>query len=157
MGAALTAIVNPAFLKTQKWQDQQWCANREGVHPDILEFEKRMIRRMSKLGVPMFASEVMRTPERQNDLYALGNSRAKGGQSPHQYGCAIDLVHSVKWWTLSQMEWRIVGHVGQEIVTQAGLAIVSLAWGGSWDFYDPAHWQINDWKMVKDQYPWPTK
>lgn len=147
-------MANKPFLASRKYQEQQSRADRQGVHPDILEFEKRMVRRMGKLDVPIFASEVMRTAERQNDLYALGNSKAKGGQSPHQYGCAIDLVHSVHGWNLDRKAWELIGHVGQEIIAQAGLAIVSFAWGGDWKFYDPAHWQVEDWKMVKDNYPW---
>lgn len=150
-------MANKPFLASRKYQEQQFRANRTGVHPDILEFEKRFIRRMAKLDVPMFASEVMRDAERQNDLYALGNSKAKGGQSPHQYGCAIDLVHSVHGWNLDRKAWELIGHVGQEIVQMAGLQIVSLAWGGDWQFYDPAHWQIDGWKQVKDRYPWPDR
>lgn len=142
------------FLNSQRWQEQQWRANREGAHPDILEFEKVFIRRMTKLGVPMFASEVRRTAQRQNDLHALGNSKAKAGQSPHQYGCAIDLVHSVKGWALDKTQWKLVGHVGKEVAKQRGLR---LEWGGDWNFYDPAHWQVATWKTDKEQYPWPKK
>lgn len=150
-------MVDRPFLKSQRWQEQQWRADRLGAHPDILEFERVFIRRMSKLGVPMFASEVIRSWKRQEELYALGNSRARGGLSAHQHGCAIDLVHSVKGWNLDKKAWELIGHVGKEVAKQKGLAIVSLAWGGDWSFYDPAHWQIDGWQMVKGQYPWPTK
>ncbi|SEQ49391.1 D-alanyl-D-alanine carboxypeptidase [Devosia sp. YR412] len=150
-------MADKPFLASSRYQEQQWRANRTGAHPDILEFEKRFIRRMAKLDVPMFASEVIRSSQRQEDLYALGHSKARAGQSPHGYGCAVDLVHSVHGWNLDRKAWEVIGHVGQEIVTQAGLAIVSLAWGGDWKFYDPAHWEIADWRMVKDDYPWPER
>lgn len=45
-GAALRAIRNEAFLASEKWQAQQWRANREGAHPKILEFEDAFIKRM---------------------------------------------------------------------------------------------------------------
>lgn len=152
---ALAGIVNREFLASQRYQEQQWRALEKGAHPDILEFKRVFIRRMAKLGVPMFASEVVRSPERQNDLYALGNSRAKGGQSPHQFGCAVDIVHSVKGWSMEPKAWALIGHVGKELITQKGLQVESLAWGGDWGFYDPAHWQIADWKADKVLYPWP--
>jgi len=148
-------MADKPFLASQRWQEQQWRANREGAHPDIIEFERVFIKRMSKLGVPMFAHEMVRTAERQDDLYALGNSRAKAGQSAHQYGCAVDIVHSTKAWGLSEKEWLLVGHVGKELITQKGLAIASLAWGGDWSFYDPAHWEIIDWRTEKEKFPWP--
>lgn len=153
---ALRAMKYPAFLQSQKWQSQQWRAKREGAHPDILEFEKVLIRRMAGLGVPMFAHEVIRTPERQDELYALGNSRAKGGSSAHQFGMAADIVHSVKAWALSDKQWALVGHVGREVIAQKGLAIESNAWSGGRG-WDPAHWQIANWKAHKEDYPWLTK
>jgi hypothetical protein len=155
MSGALAGLVNREFLASQRYQEQQWRANVRGAHPDILEFKRVFIARMAKFGVPVFAPEVIRSPERQNDLYALGNSRARGGQSPHQYGCAVDIVHSVKGWAIEPKAWSLMGHVGKELATQKGLQIQSLAWGGDWGFYDPAHWQIADWKADKAFYPWP--
>lgn len=108
---------------------------------------------MAKLGVPMFASEVYRTPERQLELYTAGHSKAKDGQSAHQTGCAIDLIHTVKGWGLAANQWALIGHVGKELATQRGF---KLTWGGDWNFYDPAHWEVTGWKAQADQYPFPT-
>lgn len=154
---AVRLMVNRPLLadKHRMWNLAQ-RANREGAHPDILEFEKRMVRRMGKeLGIPMFAHCVVRSMQQQAKEYDEGDSKAKPGQSPHNYGCAIDLIHATRAWKLSEKEWLVIGHVGQEIVKTAGLALVSLAWGGDWKFYDPAHWEVRDWQMVKEQYPWP--
>lgn len=150
-GDALRGIIDRGFLGSRKWQEQQWRANREGIHPDIREFETLLVRRMAKIGVPMFAAEVVRTPERQNELYALGNSKAKAGQSPHQFGLAADIVHSVKGWNLDRKAWALIGHVGKELAQQRGLKIT---WGGDWEFYDPAHWEVTFWKQVKEDFPW---
>lgn len=149
---ALRGMVDRPFLASQRWQEQQWRASREGAHPVILDFEKLLIRRMGRLGVPMFASEVIRTPERQEDLYALGTTKARAGQSPHQYGCAADIVHSVHGWDLDQKAWALIGHVGKELAAQRGLKVI---WGGDWNFYDPAHWELKEWREVWEQYPWP--
>lgn len=150
--AALRGMVDRPFLATRRYQEQQERAWREGAHPDILEFERCFIKRMKRHGIPMFASEVIRTPERQDELYALGHSKAKAGQSPHQHGMAVDLVHSVLGWNLDPAQWRLVGHVGKELATQKG---IKLVWGGDWAFYDPAHWEIVGWKAQVDQYPFP--
>lgn len=155
MQAALRGMVDRPFLASQRYQEQQQRANMEGAHPDIVEFTRCMVKRLAKHGIPVFASEVIRSPERQDDLYALGTTRAKGGQSAHQYGCAVDIVHSVQGWGLSEREWKLIGHVGKELIAQKGLRVESFAWGGDWGFYDPAHWQIADWKAQREQYPFP--
>lgn len=148
--AAVAGMVDRPFLASQRWQEQQGRAVRDGAHPAILEFERAFIRRMSKLGIPVFASEVMRSAKRQDELHALGNSKARGGRSPHQWGCAVDLVHSVRGWSLSAKEWEIFGHVGEEVAKAKGL---KLNWGGVWEFFDPAHWEIEDWQDIKLGYP----
>lgn len=152
---ALAGIVNREFLRSERYQQQQWRALRRGAHPDVLEFERLFVKRMAKLGVPVFASEVIRSPERQNELFKQGNSRAKGGQSPHQYGCAVDIVHSTMGWNMEPKAWSLMGHVGNEIIAQRGLGIQSFAWGGDWSFYDPAHWQLADWKAAKGGFLFP--
>ena len=149
--AALRGMADRPFLATQQYQEQQWRAVRKGANPFLLRFEETMVARMAKLGVPMFASEVIRTPERQNDLYALGHSKARAGESPHQFGLAVDLVHSLKGWGLDEKQWQLVGHVGHETAKALGIAV---EWGGDWKFYDPAHWELDVWKTWKDQYPW---
>lgn len=153
---ALAGLVDRPFLETERWQEQQRRAVRDGAHPDILEFERVFIRKMAKLGIPMFASEVMRSAKRQDELFALGTSRARGGQSAHQVGCAVDLVHSVKGWAMSKKEWELVLHTGREVAVAKGLKVENLAdlTGG----FDPAHWQLKDWKAIKGGYPeWPPK
>lgn len=152
--SALRGMADRPFLASRNWQKQQERAERDGAHPDLLEFERLLIRRMAKIGVPMFAAEVLRSQERQNDLYALGVTKAKAGQGPHPYGCAADVVHSVRGWDLSRKQWSLIGHVGQELARQNGLKI---EWGGNWKFYDPSHWQVIGWKEQKENFPWPMK
>lgn len=142
------------FLATQKWQQQQWRANREGAHPSILEFEKVFIRRMTKLGVPMFAHCVVRTEQEQWEQFVDGDSKddPKDGLWPHR-GTAVDLIHSVKAWNLDKHQWGLVGHIGKNIVAPA--IGVKVTWGGDWSFYDPAHWELTGWKAIAGEYPWP--
>lgn len=142
------------FMASIKHQEQHWRADRAGAHPalvgnkplGITGFEKTLIRRMAMLGVPMFASEVNRSAKRQGELNKAGHSKAGAGKSPHQYGCADDIIHATKGWSLTNLQWEVVGHVGKGIPLPHGWKV---EWGGDWKFYDPAHWEVSGWRDIK--------
>lgn len=141
---ALRTLQHEQHLLSPKYQDQQWRANRYGAHSDILDFERAFVRRMKKLGVPMFAHNMVRSLGDQQKLYAEGVTRTKS-DSPHMFGCAVDIVHGVRAWDLTRAEWSILGHIGKEVAKGLGL---KLTWGGDWQFYDPAHWELTDWRKI---------
>lgn len=149
---ALRGMANKPFLKSQKYQEQQMRANRDGAHPKILAFEKTFIKRMAKLNVPVFAHCVVRTEVEQLREFLDGTSKDHPGDGiwPHN-GTAVDIVHSNKAWALSDLDWKLFHHVGKEVAAQCGL-IRRIEWGGSWSFYDPAHWQLKDWQEQQQQH-----
>lgn len=147
--AALVGLQNAAFFTNVKFQAQQFRADWTGAHPDLVEFHKAFQARLRKLGVPMFAAEAVRAGERQDELHAAGLSKTR--DSAHEHGCSMDFCHSLRGWNLSKAEWAIIGHIGKEVAQQRGL---KMTWGGDWDFYDPAHWEVTFWKTVKEDYPW---
>lgn len=140
-------------LHSLKHQQQHLRANRKGAHPDILEFEKVFIKRTKALGIPMWAFCVIRTPQEQADLYDDGYSKdsPEDGIWPHKAG-AVDLVHGVRLWNLDRKEWAVLGHIGKEVANAKG---IKVEWGGDWKFYDPAHWQLGEWRRAAHHYPWP--
>lgn len=140
---ALKRLQSPAFIDGPKFREQQNRANRKGANIDIITFERAFIRRLEKLKVPMFAHNMVRTEEEQTALYIKGVSKAKGAQGPHVHGCAVDIVHSTRAWDLTKKEWTLLGHIGKEVAGQLG---IKLTWGGDWKFYDPAHWEIANWR-----------
>ncbi|UIB81441.1 hypothetical protein [Flyfo microvirus Tbat2_112] len=142
-GEALKRLAVPTFFKTEKWQAQQWRAVRDGAWEDLKDFEKAFVRRMQAVNVPVFAHNMVRTSDEQDALFVRGVSKAKGGQSAHNHGCAVDIIHSLRGWDLTPKEWEIFGHIGKEVAFAQGVA---MEWGGDWKFYDPAHWQLKDWK-----------
>lgn len=148
--AALRSMVDRQFLRSEKHEAQKWRASREGAHPDILEFEKRLITRMRKQHVPLFTLCCVRTPADQTMAYIKGHSRAKAGQSPHQYGMAVDIIHGTRGYDLHKQAWSLLGHIGKEISVQSGIAIT---WGGDWKFYDPAHWELKEWRTLAKTWP----
>lgn len=145
----LRGIVDREFCYSQKWGEQQMRADRHGAQPEILEFERKLIKRAFKLGVPLFAHCVNRTSVEQNKLFREGRSKARAGESPHNYGAAVDLIHGTKGWNLTRRQWGIIGHLGKELARSLTL---DVTWGGDWKFYDPAHWELTDWRAIRAAY-----
>lgn len=114
-----------------------------------------MIKRMAHHMVPIFAHSIVRGQKEQEAAFAGGFSNARFGKSPHNYGCAVDLIHGVKAWQLDKKSWEIIGHIGKELAKSKGIKIV---WGGDFkSLYDPAHWELENWREIKDQFPWMHK
>lgn len=159
---ALAGLVNREFLHTERYQEQQRRAVREGVHPKVLKFEAAFVRRCKRIGIPMFAHCIVRSADEQAEMVRKGVSKDSpdDGAWPHR-GCAVDLIHSVKGWQMNDDEWKLVGHLGKEISAQMGL---SMTWGGDFEprnaagvGWDPAHWELRNWKAIAEEYPWPMK
>jgi len=154
--AARAGLIDRDMLVSQKYQEQQWRALRLGAHPQIISFTRYMVARMRKNGIPVFPSEIVRTPQRQKELYETGFSNAVGAKAPHPYGCAVDIVHSVRGWKLSQKQWEFFGVLGKEVAKQRG---ISITWGGDWPplkenvGWDPAHWQLKEWRKEMSGFP----
>lgn len=96
----------------------------------------------------------LRTIQEQNDLYAIGRTkdvdkpvvtRAKGGQSFHNYGLAIDIVPIVN----GKADWDFDFNNLLHIATAFG-----FTWGGAWKDFD--HYEQNlrhgpsGWKYFLD-------
>lgn len=145
-------LMNKPFLGTPKYREQQGRANRIGVYKDpetgrylIGEFEKALVRRLAREGMPFFTHNVVRTLWEQKALYDKGVSKARGGESPHPWGLAADIIHSTRGWDLDRPSWDIVGHLGKEVADRLK---IDIEWGGDWKFYDPAHWEIKNWRQI---------
>ena len=149
-------------LATTKYKSVTKAYDFDGVHPDIIDFWKAMDKHCKKRNIPLWAFEFVRSKKRQDALQAKGRSKAKGGQSPHQihrireyhpktgeiiregnFCMAVDIVHASRAWNLTKKEWDVLGSIGKEIARKRNL---KMEWGGDWKFYDPAHWQIENWR-----------
>jgi hypothetical protein len=154
LASGLKALVDTPRLLSVRLQEQRQQARRVGAHPDILEFERRFIRRLQhRHGIPMYGHNMVRSKMEQAALYVQGVTKAQYGESPHNWGCAVDIVHSVFAWDLQEQSWAMLGHIGKEVAKQAGIKVV---WGGDWSFYDPAHWELSNWREIRGDFPeWP--
>ena len=143
---AIQALSDKSFINSNKYKEQQLRAVREGAHPDLIEFERKMVKACKAYNIPVFASEMWRTADEQTRLYKRGVTLAKANKSPHQYGLAVDIIHSVKGWDLHEKEWAILHTIGMEVARKMN---INIECGYKWKFYDPAHWQIKGWKTLK--------
>lgn len=148
--SAMRAMLDRQFCLGEKYKAQQHRAVRESAHPDILEFEKRLVTRMRKQWVPLFCVCLWRNERDQNAAFVLGHSKAKFGQSAHNFGMAVDIIHGTKGYELHSKSWALLGHIGKEISVQSG---IEITWGGDWQFYDPAHWELREWKTLRNLLP----
>lgn len=116
---------------------------------DLLPLIKRkvelVLKEMETLGMSMRVTEGYRSIERQNELYAQGRTtkgnivtQAKGGQSLHNYGVAVDFVFRKEGYNATDSQWKTFGTVAEKH---------GFEWGGSkrWadtGFIDRPHVQM---------------
>lgn len=152
-------IVDKEQVVSRKLMEQRARPIVGGAAPELLDFIALFYRRMDKRGIPVFAHTVIRTREQQYVEFLEGDSLIdpRKKQWPHM-GTAVDIIHSIHAWNMSDYEWLIFGEVGKELAIQRGIDIV---WGGDWKRpankvvgWDPAHWELRGWRELQTQYPW---
>lgn len=111
-------------------------------HEEIADFAVAMLKECRSRGFPFYVHCGLRTDAEQNALFAKGVSKARGGQSAHNHGMAVDIVHFSRGWNLTEKEWGVIGLVGKEVARRRK---IKVTWGGDWKFYDPAHWELLGW------------
>ncbi|HST45328.1 MAG TPA: M15 family metallopeptidase, partial [Luteimonas sp.] len=114
------------------------------LHPEVQATAAQFVNRVEQeLGITLRVTQGMRTFAEQNDLYAQGRTapgdvvtNARGGQSYHNYGLAIDVVEiradgSANWNT----DWEAIGRIGEAM---------GMEWGGNWtSIVDRPHFQMD--------------
>lgn len=131
----------------------------KNLHPKLIseaeKIYKEICEALTGKAVCRFAY-TFRSFEEQNALYAIGRTKsgkrvtnAKGGQSYHNYGLAIDIVllidkdgnetyETASWDTKTDFDKDLVAD-WQEIV--AIFKRYGWEWGGDWGFKDYPHFQ----------------
>jgi peptidoglycan L-alanyl-D-glutamate endopeptidase CwlK len=133
--------------------DQITLTRIELLHPSLREEAKKIYNEIcEKLSNDVICrfSHTFRSVEEQNKLYAKGRlnkkekivTNAKGGQSFHNYGLAIDIVlivNDVATWERGrdfdkdgQPDWMEVVSIFKKY---------GWEWGGDWGFKDYPHFQ----------------
>lgn len=147
--AALRRLITPMAFQDVKFLNRKAGVDLSRLDLDLLRWVRAMARECEAMAIPLFVIEGYRDPARQAELKAKGNSKAGPGQSPHQYGFAVDLVHYGLFWNLTEKEWAVVGQLGKEVARKQNL---DLTWGGDFEsLWDPAHWELTDWRTRRQQ------
>ncbi|MCQ4154533.1 M15 family metallopeptidase [Riemerella anatipestifer] len=140
----------------------------ELLHPKLREEAKAIYKEICEAltgnAICRF-THTLRTFKEQNDLYAIGRTKkgrrvtnARGGQSYHNYGLAIDICllvdkdgngtyETAVWDTKADFDNDKIAD-WQEIV--AIFKRYGWTWGGDWRFTDPPHFQKTFGKSIAD-------
>lgn len=107
---------------------------------------QQLVKTMEDSGFPAFIHCHFRTPQEQNQVYFLGNSRAKAWGSPHQFGEAVDIVHPSLYWHVTEEYWQTLQAAVGVVENKFNVKLVNG--GRDWG-WDSAHVQLSDWKQFK--------
>ena len=109
----------------------------KNLKTELVEKVKKLIELASKAGHLLLVTQAFRSVAQQNALYAQGRTKpgkivtnAKGGQSNHNKGEAVDLAFIVQ----GEVSWEDSLYLKIGFWAKA----VGLKWGG-------------DWKSIKDK------
>jgi peptidoglycan L-alanyl-D-glutamate endopeptidase CwlK len=110
----------------------------------------KLIELCKAAGIDLLITSTYRDNESQDALYAQGRTKpgkivtkAKGGQSFHNYRCAFDVVPLVNGKPVWEDEdlWAKIGRFGKQI---------GLEWAGDWTtFKEQPHFQYTGGKTLK--------
>lgn len=135
--------VPKAYFTSARYLRQHDRADWQQTDPQLQRFAARLIEAFKRKGIPLYVHTAFRTAATQRALHQAGHSKALWPNAPHTQGKAADIVHAAYHWEMTPSEWKLIGKVGKELAHNMGLNIV---WGGDWSFYDPAHWEIANWR-----------
>lgn len=123
------------------------------LHPAVEEGARELMKRSFAKGIPIQITQGYRSIKEQNGLYAIGRTvkgkkvtNAKGGQSYHNYGLAIDFVllsndGNTALWNVNS-KWREVAAIGKSL---------GFKWGGDWtSFKDYPHLEMTFGLSIDD-------
>lgn len=117
--------------------------------PLVQQKANAIVAEMKRLGHEVRIVEGFRSIERQNQLYAQGRTtpgsivtNARGGESLHNYGVAVDFVFRKEGYNASDTLWSLLGKVGK---------LQGFEWGGDWKgFVDRPHFELKLGYSLKD-------
>ncbi|EAC4628507.1 N-acetylmuramoyl-L-alanine amidase family protein [Listeria monocytogenes] len=135
---------------TETWLIEK--ANRKlnvaGMNKTTSDKTRNVIKKMAKQGIYLCVAQGYRSKAEQNALYAQGRTKpgsivtnAKGGQSNHNFGVAVDLcLYSNDGkkviWESTTSRWKKV---------VAAMKAEGFKWGGDWkSFKDYPHFELCD-------------
>jgi peptidoglycan L-alanyl-D-glutamate endopeptidase CwlK len=129
--------------------DERSAKNIATLRPEVQPLAEKLIETSADQGICVKVISGHRSYEEQDELYAQGRTKhgkivtkAKGGQSRHNFGVAFDVGifsdDGKKYYGESEA-YQTVGKIGEAL---------GLEWGGSWEgFVDEPHFEYNPKKL----------
>lgn len=119
--------------------------------PKVERMAHELLEKMTSLGQHVTVFQGYRSIEEQNKLYEQGRTRpggkvtnAKGGESLHNYGVAVDVVflkNGKPSWA-EEHPWKLLGETGKSL---------GFDWGGDWvGLVDRPHFNLLNGKTLAD-------
>lgn len=131
-----------------------------GLHPVVAENEGILVRMAARRGIEVVITHGYRSVEDQDALFAQGRSssgrivtNARGGESYHNYGLAIDFaLRTPKGEIVWDMERDDNGNGKADWLEVVDLAKeLGFTWGGDWaNFPDYPHLQMDFGLSIRD-------
>lgn len=120
-----------------------------GLQPLVERQAQKVLDEMKSFGYEMRITQGFRSIEEQNRLYAQGRTtngnivtNARGGQSFHNYGVAVDYVFRKQGFDAPDYLWTLFGLVGKKH---------GFFWGGDWKgFVDRPHLEMTLGHSLQD-------
>lgn len=126
------------------------------LDPIFKERIEDLLLTLKEHGVECVPTSGRRTIAEQDKLYAQGRTtkgdivtKAKGGQSPHNFGLAVDLcpLHPKTkqlWWDAPDDIWNMMHRYGEEAGLRVGYDFKSIK--------DAPHFEDSNWKVVQAKW-----
>jgi len=119
----------------------------KGLHPVFGYKIAKMVKELERDGGNVKLTSGYRSPEKQAQLVASGNTNTQPLNSYHNYGFALDMnIDGVKM-ASSKASWlNLIGGIYEKY---------GLRWGGNFSDYDPVHFDFgNKYKIseIKEMY-----
>ncbi|WP_317890117.1 M15 family metallopeptidase [Paenibacillus sabuli] len=131
-----------------------------GLHPELADKRDTLVRLADQAGIDVLITDAFRSHEEQEAIYAQGRTspgnivtRARGGESYHNYGLAIDFaLRTSSGEVLWDLEYDGNGNGASDWMEVVEMAkTLGFAWGGDWErFPDYPHLQM-DFGYTLDQ------
>lgn len=146
-----------AFIRSEAYARQSMRADWQQVDHRLRQFAARVCIAARARGIPVYVHSAFRTKDEQSALLDRRVTKVGWPRSAHNIGEAVDIVHGVYHWELRKDEWLFIHHLAQEVLRKMNAGVpkekrLHLNWGGddgtNGDTFrwDPAHWEIYDYR-----------
>ena len=125
------------------------------IEPDFKAKVVELLVKLKAQGIACAVTSGRRTIAEQNELFAQGRTKpgqmvtkAKGGQSPHNFGFAVDLCPyrpgtKQLWWNCPDDIWHVIHDTAEAMGLDSGY---------DWKFQDCPHIEDRGWRTAQAKW-----